>query len=259
LIKLLTRLWDPTEGEILINDIDIKNYNPEELYEKMSVLFQDYRTSPLIYLILEKYTPLNVAENIAAGDITNYTESLITRAAKDADADPFIQKLPQQYQSKLHDGNENPLYRVRVTPSAVRKHLRRIQRQKAREDDPSGPVELSGGQWQRLALSRAFMRASSADLLILDEPSSSLDPEAEHNLFKYIQQVRRNRTTIYVTHRFYTVRMATKIAFLEEGKLIEWGSHDELIGIAEGKYAKLFQLQSEGFSSLGQLEENGEL
>jgi ATP-binding cassette subfamily B protein len=124
-------------------------------------------------------------------------------------------------------------------------------------EDPSAPVDLSGGQWQRLALSRAFMRASSADLLILDEPSSSLDPEAEHKLFKYIQTVRRNKTTIYVTHRFYTVRMATKIAFLEEGRLIEWGSHGELMRVKGGKYAKLFQLQSEGFSSLGQ-EEEGE-
>jgi ATP-binding cassette subfamily B protein len=126
------------------------------------------------------------------------------------------------------------------------------------EDDPTAPVDLSGGQWQRLALSRAFMRASSADLLILDEPSSSLDPEAEHNLFRFIQQVRRNKTTIYVTHRFYTVRMATKIAFLEDGKLIEWGGHNELMGIEGGKYAKLYQLQSEGFSALGQAEE-GEL
>ena len=126
------------------------------------------------------------------------------------------------------------------------------------EDDPAAPVDLSGGQWQRLALSRAFMRASSADLLILDEPSSSLDPEAEHNLFRFIQQVRRNKTTIYVTHRFYTVRMATKIAFLEDGKLIEWGGHNELMGIEGGKYAKLYQLQSEGFSALGQPEE-GEL
>ena len=126
------------------------------------------------------------------------------------------------------------------------------------EDDPAAPVDLSGGQWQRLALSRAFMRASSADLLILDEPSSSLDPEAEHNLFRFIQQVRRNKTTIYVTHRFYTVRMATKIAFLEDGKLIEWGGHNELMGIEGGKYAKLYQLQSEGFSALGQAEE-GEL
>lgn len=121
-------------------------------------------------------------------------------------------------------------------------------------EDPYTPVELSGGQWQRLALSRTFMRASSADILILDEPSSSLDPEAEHKLFRSIQQIRRNRTTIYVTHRFYTVRMATKIAFLEEGKLIEWGTHEELMSVEGGRYAKLYQLQSEGFSSLGQPE-----
>lgn len=137
--------------------------------------------------------------------------------------------------------------------------LRRFRRTDVNEDDPSAPVDISGGQWQRLALSRTFMRASSADLLILDEPSSSLDPEAEHKLFKYIQQVRRNRTTIYVTHRFYTVRMATKIAFLEEGRMIEWGSHDELMNVPGGKYAKLYQLQSEGFSSLGQEDETEEI
>jgi ABC-type multidrug transport system fused ATPase/permease subunit len=125
------------------------------------------------------------------------------------------------------------------------------------QDKSNPPVDLSGGQWQRLALSRAFMRASSADLLVLDEPSSALDPEAEHNLFRFIQQVRRNKTTIYVTHRFYTVRMATKIAFLEEGRLIEWGGHNELMKIEGGKYARLFLLQSEGFTALGQGEEDG--
>jgi len=210
---------------------------------------------------VEKYTPLNVAENIAAGDITNYNESLVTKAAKDADADSFIQKLPQQYQSKLRDGERDPAFnrRLRLAP---RHYVRRVLGQRKKgvlEDNPDAPIDLSGGQWQRLALSRAFMRASSADLLILDEPSSSLDPEAEHKLFKYIEQIRRNRTTIYITHRFYTVRMATKIAFLEEGKLIEWGSHDELMKVPGGKYAKLYQLQSEGFSGLGESEGNGEL
>ena len=204
---------------------------------------------------------MRVSENIGAGDIKNDDEKNIRNAARDGGAEQFIEKLPRQYDTKLRDGRQplGPRF-----PSAGLRRLAQRRRfvftghgpGEEDEEDPSAPVDLSGGQWQRLALSRAFMRASSADLLILDEPSSSLDPEAEHNLFRFIQQVRRNKTTIYVTHRFYTVRMATKIAFLEEGKLIEWGGHDELMKIEGGKYAKLYQLQSEGFSSLGQAEED---
>jgi ATP-binding cassette, subfamily B, bacterial len=205
---------------------------------------------------------LRVSENIGTGNISQNSDTQIIQAASDAGADPFIQKLPLQYSTKLRDsevrgtasfrhrrGNPTITFRNRFFPVS----------QKDDSEDPGAPVDLSGGQWQRLALSRAFMRASSADLLVLDEPSSSLDPEAEHNLFKYIQTVRRNKTTIYVTHRFYTVRMATKIAFLEEGRLIEWGSHGELMRVPGGKYAKLFQLQSEGFSSLGQEEEGAQI
>ena len=197
-----------------------------------------------------------MAENISTGDIQNHDASAIQTAAEDAGADQFIQKLPRQYDTKLRDGQQRNM--VRFRPAAFRRRLiggRRTGWGIGDEDDPLAPVDLSGGQWQRLALSRAFMRASSADLLILDEPSSSLDPEAEHNLFRFIQQVRRKKTTIYVTHRFYTVRMATKIAFLEDGKLIEWGGHNELMNIEGGKYAKLYQLQSEGFSGLGQTDE----
>ena len=264
MIKLLTGPLNSTEGEILINDVDIKNYKQDDLYDKMSVLFQDYR----IHLFclssdVEKYTSLNVAENIATGDISNYTECLITQAAKGTDADSFIQKLPQKYNSIFRNGGTGAPHlspnMIRFPPPAyVQIQIRNPKRDNVADDDPTAPVDLSGGQGQRLALSRAFMRAGSADLLILDEPNSSLDPEAEHNLFQYIQQVRRNRTTIYVTHRFYTVRLATKIAFLEGGRLIEWGSHDELTGISGGKYSKLYQLQSKGFSSLGKLEENTE-
>ena len=198
-----------------------------------------------------------MSENISTGDIQNHDESAVKTAAQDAGADQFIQKLPLQYDTKLRDGHQR-ITAGRLRPTTFRRRMGGVGRFRAGEmdeDDPNAPVDLSGGQWQRLALSRAFMRASSADLLILDEPSSSLDPEAEHNLFRFIQQVRRNKTTIYVTHRFYTVRMATKIAFLEEGKLIEWGGHNELMGIEGGKYAKLYQLQSEGFSALGQAEE----
>ena len=183
-----------------------------------------------------KFTPLRVSENIAAGDMQNNNQSNIERAARDADASSFIEKLPQQYRTKLRDerfGAPSSKTRLTVPMDPMMRGFRRAYP----EDEPEDPsVDLSGGQWQRLALSRAFMRVPTADLLILDEPSSSLDPEAEHKLFCFIQQMRRNRTTIYVTHRFYTVRMATKIAFFEEGKLIEWGGHDELMKVEKGKY-----------------------
>ena len=205
-------------------------------------------------LTIGKFDPLRIAENIRTGDIHNPDSSAVKSAAEDAGADPFIQKLPRQYDTKLRDRHNFITRRAAVQSGLRRRMLGLSQRGQADDDDHDAPVDLSGGQWQRLALSRAFMRAS-ADLLILDEPSSSLDPEAEHNIFRFIQQVRRNKTTIYVTHRFYTVRMATKIAFLEDGKLIEWGGHNELMNIEGGKYAKLYQLQSEGFSSLGQAEE----
>jgi ABC-type multidrug transport system fused ATPase/permease subunit len=211
-------------------------------------------------LTIGKFVPLRISENIGTGNIENTSESKIRDAARDGGADQFIKKLPCQYDTKLRDGT-----RLNRPPRFSQGGLRLVNRRRRlfaarrpgeeEEDDPSAPVDLSGGQWQRLALSRAFMRASSADLLMLDEPSSSLDPEAEHNLFRFIQQVRRNKTTIYVTHRFYTVRMANKIAFLEDGKLIEWGTHEDLMTVEGGKYAKLYQLQSEGFSSLGQAEE----
>jgi ATP-binding cassette subfamily B protein len=219
---------------------------------------------PLKYINSGKFTPLRVSENIGTGNLGEIDEmSSIEQAAKDGGADPFIQKLPRQYDTKLRAGGINRERLLRHNVSIGRTFRRRglYSGLPSRDEvpDSAAPVDLSGGQWQRIALSRAFMRASSADLLILDEPSSSLDPEAEHNLFRYIQQVRRNKTTIYITHRFYTVRMATKIAFLEEGKLIEWGGHDELMGVVGGKYAKLYQLQSEGFSSMGQEQEAGEL
>jgi len=195
---------------------------------------------------------LRVSENIAAGNIEHPDAESVYRAAVDGGADTFIQQLPLKYDTKLRDGSSQTPARFRRMP--LGSFLRQKTDGAEDKDNRTKPVDLSGGQWQRLALSRAFMRASTADLLVLDEPSSSLDPEAEHNLFRFIQQVRQNKTTIYVTHRFYTVRMATKIAFLEEGKLIEWGGHNELMKIDGGKYAKLFHLQSEGFSALAQLD-----
>jgi ATP-binding cassette, subfamily B, bacterial len=210
-------------------------------------------------LMVGKFAPLQISESIGVGDIHQNNKTDIRTAATHAGADSFIQNLPSGYDTKLRDDKRQSWssryssYRDkrRVNFSrSISKH-----REVEKPTDPGTPMDLSGGQWQRLALSRSFMRAATADLLILDEPTSSLDPEAEHKLFKYIQEIRSNKTMIYVTHRFYTVRLASKIAFLEDGRLIEWGGHDELMAIPGGKYAKLYRLQSEGFSSLGQDEE----
>jgi ABC-type transport system involved in cytochrome bd biosynthesis fused ATPase/permease subunit len=123
------------------------------------------------------------------------------------------------------------------------------------DDDPEEKKEqkkrvqknLSGGQWQKIALARAFMRGSKADLLILDEPTANLDPEAEYKLFETIKTLRKNRTTVYISHRFNTVRAADKIMVMESGQVIEMGSHDELMQIKEGKYKRLYTLQVKGF------------
>ena len=254
MIKLLVRIFDPTEGEILINGVNIKNYKLEELYGQMSILFQDYRIIRLNSTDHEeKFAPLTVSENIAIGDIQNHDEIKIQTAARSAGAHQFIEQLPQQYNTKLVDRSNHSISKLLPRSNRLRSTISGYKNHKT--DDTIVGADLSGGQWQRLALSRTFMRASSADLLILDEPSSSLDPEAEYNLFRFIQHVRLNKTTIYVTHRFYTTRMATKIAFLAEGKLLEWGTHDQLLAIEGGRYAKLYQLQSEGFSSLGQMKQ----
>jgi ATP-binding cassette, subfamily B, bacterial len=212
-----------------------------------------------LVLIIGKFAPLQISESIGVGDIQQNNTTAIRRAARHAGADSFIQKLPLGYDTKLRD-DKRQSWSSRCSSYHDKRRVNfngsiSKSRQVEKSIHSATPVEFSGGQWQRLALSRSFMRAQSADLLILDEPSSSLDPEAEHKLFKYIQQIRSNKTMIYVTHRFYTVRLATKIIFLEDGMLIESGGHDELMAIPGGKYAKLYKLQSEGFSSLGQDED----
>ena len=200
-IKLLTRLYDPTEGKILLDGKDLKEYDVKDLYGMFGIIFQDFG----------KYA-VNVSENIQYGDINEeYDESQIRQAAAHANAEDFISKLPGGY--------DTPLMRY---------------------FEPNG-IELSIGQWQKLAIARAFY--SKSDILILDEPTASLDPIAEQEIFNQFDELRRDKTTIFVSHRLSSATVATKIIVLEYGELIEEGTHRELME-KQGRYYELFSTQA---------------
>jgi len=202
-VKLLGRLYDPTEGRILIDGVDIRDYDPSELRRQFGTMFQDYVTYQL-----------TVRENIGVGNLFEIDDpDAIIAAAERGGADALIGSLPEGYDTMLGKWFE------------------------------SGH-ELSGGEWQRIALSRAFMR--DAQILILDEPTSALDAEAEHDLFARIKQLAKGRMAIFISHRFSTTRQADRILVLENGKLIEQGTHRELMRLG-GSYAQLFRLQAESY------------
>lgn len=201
LIKLLTRLYDPTEGEILLDGINIKEYDTASLYDMFGILFQDFG----------KYSE-SVSENIRFGDVgREYTPEDIVFAAEHGDAAGFISELPEAY--------DTPLTRV---------------------FEESG-IELSGGQWQKLAVARAFFKKS--DILILDEPTASLDAIAEKEVFDRFKELSENKLTVFVSHRLSSAVGASKIVVLEDGKVIEIGTHEELM-VNGGKYHTLFTTQA---------------
>jgi ATP-binding cassette subfamily B protein len=203
LVKLLTRLYDPDEGEILIGGHNIKEYDLKELRGHVGVIFQDYVT---YYL--------SARENIGVGRIAEMeNELLVTGAAKKSGADRVIERLPQGYETTLGRWFEKG-------------------------------AQLSGGEWQKVALARAFMR--DASILILDEPTSSLDAQAEYEVFARFRILTQGKTAVFISHRFSTVRLADRIIVLEHGRVIEHGSHQELIQ-REGRYAELFNLQAEAY------------
>lgn len=203
LVKLLARLYEPTEGRILLDGLPLSEYSARELNENIGVIFQDYY----------RYQ-MQVDENIAVGRIEAVEEiKSIEAAAVKSLADPMIRELPEGYQQILG---------------------RRFAQ----------GLELSGGQWQKIALARAYMR--DAQLLILDEPTSALDARAEHEVFLRFSELIRDRTAVLISHRFSTVRMADRILVLEHGKKLELGSHEELLA-KNGKYAELFDLQAQGY------------
>lgn len=204
LIKLLTRLYTPTEGRILVDGLDLQDWDLDSVREKIGVIFQDFARYQLI-----------VGENIGIGDVENIDDAdEISEAARKGMADEFVRGLPQNYQTQLgtwfKDGKE-----------------------------------LSGGQWQKIALSRAFMR-SKADILILDEPTAAIDARAEAEIFAHFGDLTENRISIIISHRFSTVRRADHILVLEQAEILEQGSHQQLLEL-DGQYAKLFHLQAEGY------------
>ncbi len=203
LVKLLARLYDPDEGRILLDGIDLKDYNLAELREHIGVIFQDF----------QKFN-FTAGDNIAVGDIVSREElPELERAAHQSLADTVIEKLPLKYDQPLG-----------------RKFAKGI--------------ELSGGEWQKVALARAYLR--EADVLILDEPTAALDARAEYEVFRRFAELTKGKTAILISHRFSTVRMADRILVLDKGNLLEIGTHEELLA-KNGRYAELFYLQAEGY------------
>jgi ATP-binding cassette, subfamily B, bacterial len=235
LAKLLTRLANVTEGELLINGIDVKKYDPIVLRRHISVLFQD----------ISQYNGLTILENIGVGNVTALDlAGAVERSAIDAGAAEFIDQLPHKYNSYLgfKPGEK-------VTGWGVG---RWDDSDSDSDDDEFVEKErvqknLSGGQWQKIALARAFMRGNEADLLVLDEPTANLDPEAEYKLFETIKKLRKGLTTVYISHRFNTVRAADRIMVMEKGEVKELGTHEDLMAIKDGRYRRLYTLQAKGF------------
>jgi ATP-binding cassette subfamily B protein len=203
LVKLLARLYDPTEGRILLDGHDLRDYNLAELRKNIGVIFQDYI----------RYQ-MTVSQNIAVGNIDEKeNRELIVQAAKKSLADRLVQKLAGKYEQTLG---------------------KRFNQ----------GVELSGGEWQKIALARAYMK--EAQLLILDEPTSALDARAEFEVFQRFAELTQGKTAVLISHRFSTVRMADRILVLDKGTVLEIGSHYELLQ-KEGRYAELFNLQAMGY------------
>jgi ATP-binding cassette subfamily B protein len=203
LVKLLARLYDPTEGRILLDGVDLREYDLFSLRRNVGVIFQDF----------VRYDFL-LRENIAVGNIGRLEdEPVIASAAERSLADTVAGRLPLGYGQMLG---------------------RRFE----------GGVDLSGGEWQKVALARAYMR--EAQLLILDEPTAALDARAEYEVFLRFSELTQGRMAVLISHRFSTVRMADRILVLRGGELVEQGTHEELLELG-GLYSELFQLQAAGY------------
>ncbi|MFY1691401.1 ABC transporter ATP-binding protein [Plantactinospora sp. WMMB782] len=213
LVKLLVRFYDPVRGSVLWDGVDYRELDVSGLRDRIGATFQDFMSYDL-----------SAAENIGVGDVSTLDDpERIVTAARWAGVHDALTALPHGYATQLT----------------------RIFADPADRDDAATGVLLSGGQWQRLALARSFLRADR-DLLILDEPSAGLDAEAEADLQQRLRGLREGRTTLLISHRLGTVRDADRIVVLRDGAVAEQGNHDELMA-AQGEYARLFNLQAAGY------------
>jgi len=203
IVKLLTRLYDPAAGQILLDGIDLREYDLEDLWKEIGVIFQDFM----------RYD-LTAAENIAIGKIEERENSFRLRsAAQKSLAEQVIRKLPKSYEQVLG---------------------RRFE----------GGVDLSGGEWQKIALARAYLR--EAQLLILDEPTAALDAKSEYEVFQRFAELTQGKMALLISHRFSTVKMADRIVVLENGQIAEQGDHQQLLQRG-GRYAEMFELQAASY------------
>jgi ATP-binding cassette subfamily B protein len=203
IVKLLTRLYDPFEGQVLLDGVDLREYNLEDLYREIGVIFQDFM----------RYE-MTARENIAVGRIDQIDNlELIEQSAQKSMADDVVGKLPAGFNQMLG---------------------RRFE----------GGVDLSGGEWQKVALARAYLR--DAQVLILDEPTSALDARSEYEVFQRFAELTAGKMALFISHRFSTVRMADRIVVLENGRIAEEGDHDALTQLG-GRYAEMFELQAASY------------
>ena len=202
LVKLLTRLYDPSAGRMLLDGVDLREYCIEDLHSQIGVIFQDFMRYEMTARL-----------NIGVGRIGAARNGAVQQAARKSLADRVVAKLPLGYEQLLG---------------------RRF----------GGGVDLSAGEWQKIALARAYLR--DAQLLILDEPTASLDARSEYEVFQRFAELTQGKTALLISHRFSTVRMADRIVVLENGKVAEQGAHGELIARG-GRYAQMFELQASSY------------
>ena len=203
IVKLLTRLYDPLEGQVLLDGVDLREYNLEDLYQEIGVIFQDFM----------RYE-MTARDNIAVGRIEQIDDlPLLQQSAQKSMADEVIGRLPFGYEQML-----------------------------GRRFD--GGVDLSGGEWQKVALARAYLR--DAQILILDEPTAALDARSEFEVFQRFAELTAGKMALFISHRFSTVRMADRIVVLEHGRIAEDGDHEQLTRLG-GRYAEMFELQAASY------------